>query len=648
MQYWRKTALAVLLAFSVTSGSVVPVYAEESTMAEEALTKTIGYVFVDETEAALPGTQNVVVGFTDTTVLPEYAVLRYHSVLTGESYEMAADAMVEGAILFSEEYGEDSAADEFVLDGICYTTEGQEQTVLFAEEGIETTGYTVGIAPGLQNEEASAAAEETNVYVLDENGEMAVESGNTEQVEEAISAAAKQAAEPETVQKAGRSAGSNGKKLVVYLCAGHDATHSGAAGYGLREEQLTFKVQQYCREALEKYGDVVVYTDRDSVECKYPGSSLSYCLNQRVADAAAAGADVFVDLHFNSTGFGGASGSEVYYPNISYNEWIHKEGNTLANQILNQLSALGLPNRGAKIKDCTTNDRDDAGNLADYYTSINASKAYGMTGIIVEHAFIDSESDAAKLMDENFLKELGISDAKGIASAYGLAEGEDTGKMLYWDVNPGDWYYEAAEYAFQNDIMTGLRKTQFGPGEKLARAQFATILHRMQGTPEVEYTEKFPDVPNGQFYTSAVLWASQKEVGIITGYDNTGHFGPADQITREQLVTMMYRYAGFVKADTSIKKELDEFPDADMVNAFASDAMKWAVGTGMIKGDNGYLNPGGNANRAECATIIMRFIRYLEEHPAQPQEDTQPETDSTPDTQPDSTQNQQTESEQRQ
>ena len=85
----------------------------------------------------------------------------------------------------------------------------------------------------------------------------------------------------------------------------------------------------------------------------------------------------------------------------------------MANQILNQLSALGLPNRGAKIKDCTTNDRDDAGNLADYYTSINASKAYGMTGIIVEHAFIDSESDAAKLMDENFLKELGISDAKG-------------------------------------------------------------------------------------------------------------------------------------------------------------------------------------------------------------------------------------------
>ena len=121
---------------------------------------------------------------------------------------------------------------------------------------------------------------------------------------------------------------------------------------------------------------------------------------------------------------------------------------------------------------------------------------------------------------------------------------------------------------------------------------------------------EIPDVPNGQFYTSAVLWASQKEVGIITGYDNTGHFGPADQITREQLVTMMYRYAGFVKADRSIKKELDEFPDADMVNAFASDAMKWAVGTGMIKGDNGYLNPGGNANRAECATIIMRFIRY--------------------------------------
>lgn len=628
MQHWKKSTLAMLLVMSMAVGSTTFVYAEDIVQMEaeaaaeaaesESETDLVGYVFVDETKLSLPGTQNIVVGFADGTVLPETAVLQYHSVLTSELYESEAEAMVGGAVLFSEEYAEEAAADEYVLDGIRYTVNGKERTVLFTDEGIEAAGYTVGTLDRVQAYGADAAGNTTNVYILDGNGEMTVESGDMEDLEEIIAGAAEQTGGLPKEQKAGRSIEAGEKKLVVYLCAGHDTTHSGTAGYGLNEEQLNFIVRQYCKEELEKYGDVEVYTDRDFVECKYPESSKGYCLNQRVADAAAAGADVFVDLHFNNSEFRGASGSEVYYPNISYSEWIHMEGNVLANQVLNQLSALGLQNRGAKIRDCTTDYHDDAGNPADYYTSINASKAYGMTGIIVEHAYLDNEADAEKLKDEHFLKQLGIADARGIASAYGLVEGENTGKMLYWDVKPEDWYYGAAEYAFQNNIMTGLRTTQFGPSEKLARAQFATILHRMQETPEVEYTERFPDVATGQFYTAAVLWASQEDVNIITGYEDSGLFGPSDYITREQLVTMMYRYAKFVKADTAINSELSGFADADKVNEFAVEAMKWAVGTGMIQGDNGMLNPGGNANRAECATIIMRFMQFLEEHPAEP------------------------------
>lgn len=628
MQHWKKSVSALILVISMVVGSTSFVYAEDivQTEAEAAAeaagseyeTALLSYVFVDETRLSLPGTQNIVVGFADGTFVPEMAVLQYHSALTGELYESEAEAMVDGAVLFTEVYAEGAAADEYVLDGIRYTANGREKTALFTDEGIEKTGYTVGAIDDVQTYGEDAAENTTNVYVLDGNGEMTVESGDTDDVEETISGAVEQTKEMSEAQKAGRSGAAPEKKLVVYLCAGHDATHTGAAGYGLSEEQLTFKVRQYCKEELEKYGDVEVYTDRDSVECKYPGHSKDYCLNQRVADAAAADADVFVDLHFNSTGSGISMGAEVYYPNISYNEWIHMEGNVLADQVMAQLCALGLQNRGAKIKDCTTDYHDDAGNPADYYTSINASKAYGMTGIIVEHAYLDHEADAVRLRDEEFLEQLGIADARGIASAYGLTEGEDTGKMLYWDVKPEDWYYGAAEYAFQNNIMTGLRTTRFGPSEKLARAQFATILHRMQGTPDVAYTERFPDVTTGQFYTAAVLWASQEDVEIITGYDDSGLFGPSDYITREQLVTMMYRYARFVKADTAITSELTGFADADWVNEFAVEAMRWAVGTGMIKGDNGLLNPGGNANRAECATIIMRFMQFLEEHPAEP------------------------------
>ena len=89
---------------------------------------------------------------------------------------------------------------------------------------------------------------------------------------------------------------------TVVICAGHDATHTGASGNGLKEEELTFKVAQYCKQALEQYQGVTVYMDRDSISCKYPGQNTSYCLNQRIKDAAALGATVFVDIHFNTGG----------------------------------------------------------------------------------------------------------------------------------------------------------------------------------------------------------------------------------------------------------------------------------------------------------------------------------------------------------
>ena len=206
------------------------------------------------------------------------------------------------------------------------------------------------------------------------------------------------------------------------ICAGHDATHTGASGNELKEEELTFKVAQYCKQALEQYQGVTVYMDRDSISCKYPGQSTSYCLNQRIKDAAALGATVFVDIHFNT---GGGTGAEVYYPNKSYNEGIHQEGQNLANKILSELSALGLTNRGAKIKDGTTGETDSNGNKDDYFTTNYLSKQYGMTGVIVEHAFLDSASDAAKLKDENFLKKLGEADAAGIAATYGFSKGDN-------------------------------------------------------------------------------------------------------------------------------------------------------------------------------------------------------------------------------
>ena len=186
-------------------------------------------------------------------------------------------------------------------------------------------------------------------------------------------------------------------------------------------------------------------------------------------------------------------------------------------------------------------------------------------------------------------------------------------QMLFDDVKAGDWYYDYAEYVFKNGIMTGLDDVTFGPSETLARAQFAVILHRMNGAPAMDYTAKFPDVPEGEWFTDAVLWANS--TGVVKGYeDGTGRFGSADYITREQMAVMMYRYAQYKQYVTDETADYSQFTDAGSVSEFAKEAMKWAVGSGIISGKDGgtRLDPQGNASRAECATIITRFMEKYE------------------------------------
>ena len=180
----------------------------------------------------------------------------------------------------------------------------------------------------------------------------------------------------------------------------------------------------------------------------------------------------------------------------------------------------------------------------------------------------------------------------------------------FTDINDTDWFYESVKYVYDNGLMTGLNETTFGPYENLARAQFAVILHRMNDEPSIEYTNKFPDVANEQWYTDAILWAS--DIGVVTGYSDTGNFGPGDNINREQMAVMMYRYANYLGYDTSASADFSKFKDAKNVNEFAKEAMTWAVGAGIITGKDNEtrLDPQGSASRAECATIIMRFMEY--------------------------------------
>ena len=177
--------------------------------------------------------------------------------------------------------------------------------------------------------------------------------------------------------------------------------------------------------------------------------------------------------------------------------------------------------------------------------------------------------------------------------------------LPYTDVTPDAWYYDTVADVYEKGLMTGKNPTTFAPAETLARAQFATILYRMEDEPSVSFSQKFPDVVQGDWYTDAVLWAS--EAGVVTGYSNTGKFGPADMINREQMATMMFRYANAKGYDTSQRADFSSYPDASSVSDYARDAMSWCVANGIISGDNGRLNPQGETARAVCATIISRF-----------------------------------------
>ena len=185
-------------------------------------------------------------------------------------------------------------------------------------------------------------------------------------------------------------------------------------------------------------------------------------------------------------------------------------------------------------------------------------------------------------------------------------------ELPFVDVSENDWYYSTVCYNYFEGWMQGLDNTHFGPADPLARAQFAMILWRMSGGEKTAYQPLFPDVQENVWYTDAILWAAGTRV--VTGYTDTGMFGPADKISREQMAVMMYRYAKYLGYDVSKREDFSRFEDAASVSGYAEEAMQWAVANGIITGKNNgrSLDPLGNAARAECAAIIERFIAFEE------------------------------------
>lgn len=171
----------------------------------------------------------------------------------------------------------------------------------------------------------------------------------------------------------------------------------------------------------------------------------------------------------------------------------------------------------------------------------------------------------------------------------------------FQDVTTDMWYYDAVRFANKNGLMNGISNNLFAPNTNLSRAQLAQILYNREGRPAIEKAV-FTDVPDGAWYSNAVAWAAEK--GIVAGYGN-GLFGSNDNITREQLAVMLWRYAG---SPVATNKEL-QFTDTDKVSNYALEALCWATENNIINGyGNGELAPKGEASRAQVAQMLKNFL----------------------------------------
>ena len=208
---------------------------------------------------------------------------------------------------------------------------------------------------------------------------------------------------------------------------------------------------------------------------------------------------------------------------------------------------------------------------------------------------------------DDYVPALGHSYVDGVCTRCGATRPE----TRFVDVKPGSWYYESIVYAVSNGLMNGVGDSKFEPEEGMTRAMLVTVLWRYEGSPK-QRPSTFSDVRRGQWYSEAVSWAAKN--GIVTGVGDN-KFEPDTQITREQIATILYRYAQKKRADTSARGSLSAFPDNGKVNGWAKTALQWCVGEGLIGGtnENGkvYLDPQGTATRAQVATILMRYIEKL-------------------------------------
>lgn len=387
----------------------VPVVEKEPVVEEEQLgdSNMMEYFLVDNPVLSNGETENFVLSLNNAEGYSDFRLTIQKE--DGTTFDLESSEQVDNLLKFSRVFTEEEKG-QYSVTTLHYVYNGQsyylnlsdlEMDVKFGVDQ-EYDGYDATL-PDLTEDSISS---EGVIEVTDVN----------KAEEEIVNGVASQPATMSVDEFSRHATGG----MTICLDPGHGGSDSGANAFGAKESDLTLKIAQYCKEELAKYDVNVVMTRTTDTRLS---EEAALDLKNRVEVAKKAGASYFISIHINSAANSAAKGAEVYYPNTSGNKNLSSNGQNLAKAIQKQLTALGLYDRGIKIRNYTdgTTSYDPTSSDKDYYGVIRYAKEANITGLIVEHCFISNKEEFDKYLGSNAkLQQLGIADARGIVSALGL------------------------------------------------------------------------------------------------------------------------------------------------------------------------------------------------------------------------------------
>ena len=387
----------------------VPVVEKEPVVEEEQLgdSNMMEYFLVDNPVLSNGETENFVLSLNNAEGYSDFRLTIQKE--DGTTFDLESSEQVDNLVKFSRVFTEEEKG-QYSVTTLHYIYNGQAYYLNFSDLEMdvkfgvdqEYDGYDATL-PDLTEDSISS---EGVIEVTDVN----------KAEEEIVNGVASQPATMSVDEFSRHATGG----MTICLDPGHGGSDSGANAFGTKESDLTLKIAQYCKEELSKYDVNVVMTRTTDTRLS---EEAAMDLKNRVEVAKKAGASYFISIHINSAANSAAKGAEVYYPNTSGNKNLSSNGQNLAKAIQKQLTALGLYDRGIKIRNYTDGTTSSNPNSSDqdYYGVIRYAKQANITGLIVEHCFINNKEEFDKYLGSNAkLQQLGIADAKGIVSALGL------------------------------------------------------------------------------------------------------------------------------------------------------------------------------------------------------------------------------------